>query len=442
MISNLACRSVLAFATVLGLTVAARPASAQIDAGVIDGGDGDVAVTPPALSTDDLALSLLRYDVGQAGWVKLAPTEQAYFFNRARCECAADTAAFAGSFKIAIEASPTGADKIRSLLRASAMGSGRAALYAGTNAVNCLVPSAMAGPAPAYCLNLLDPSNHGASVAGGLAAIVAVRRWESPPIPVAWLFNAARLPLCNSPASCAQTSPCGDTRSPLNLYFWVETSTAGVPDRTDLALSLDLAGTGFMAPSNVTVRPSDGALGVEWSWGSLSPSATGSFLGVQLFCQRGAGDEVFAPGTFTSAFSSAAVTCPEVAPVPPTPLPFANLSPGFLCSDLLPATATRHRIAGLQNGVSYGVAVAAVDKYGNVSASDLVFQFPNGTDADAGAADGGAATKGSGGGCSLVGGAGRDGWAGFALLTLAAALIARTRSRCRGRARSPYSAGG
>ena len=54
-----------------------------------------------------------------------------------------------------------------------------------------------------------------------------------------------------------------------------------------------------------------------------------------------------------------------------------------MCSGLLPATATSYRITGLQNGIPYGVGVAAIDKFGNVSdISNLAYATPDSSISD------------------------------------------------------------
>ena len=140
---------------------------------------------------------------------------------------------------------------------------------------------------------------------------------------------------------------------------------------------------------------------------------------------------MFASGTYAAAFTSSTSLCPAVAPTPASPAPFGNLDPSYLCSGLLPATATSHRIIGLQNEIFYGVGVAAVDKYGNLSLADVVYQAPSGSDAspDGGATDAGVREVG-GGGCALAGGRGpRAPWTALGLLALGALLLGLTRSR-------------
>jgi hypothetical protein len=425
-------KTAFSYALVMLITLASSTASAQLDAGAIDTGISDAAATAPVLSATDFTFFIERYDTPTATWVTLNLTEQTFFFDRARCECAGDSSTLTGSVRIAIQPSAVAAEKIRALLTANGLSTGTARLYAGSDIVNCLL--ATGTTASAYCLNLLDPSSETAGISGGMAVLATERVWESPPIPVAWLFGAAQTPVCNSPQSCDQTSTCGSTVAASTIYFWAQTSATQLPDRSDLSFSINLVGQTFFEPSNVTVEAANEALVVNWDWPSgLNPAANPSFLGVQLFCQRGQGDQVFPSGTYGAAFMSSATLCPAVARTPPSPLAFANLAPSYLCSTLIPATATSYRINRLQNGIYYGVGVAAVDKYGNLGPivpTDIVYQAPSASAASPdGGVDGGPHTGGSGG-CTLAGGhRPSEAWTAFGLLALGALLLGRTRSR-------------
>jgi hypothetical protein len=98
---------------------------------------------------------------------------------------------------------------------------------------------------------------------------------------------------------------------------------------------------------------------------------------------------------------------------------FSNLGPNYLCSGLIPATTTSYRITGLQNGIWYGVGVAAVDRYGNVGAiSDIVYATPS------------AGTERTGGsGCSIDGRGKHDRSETAVVLCLAVATLAFARRK-------------
>jgi hypothetical protein len=384
------------------------------------------------LTKSDFNFYLESYDPGQKLWRQMSETEQAYFFNRARCECNGDTTNFSGYFRIAIEPAATTAAKIRALLDLNLVSNGSARFYAGGNVVNCLVSSAaIAGSYASYCVNLLDPGDPSAEVPGGMAAIATVRVWQSPPIPVAWLFNAANYPVCSGSA-CDATASCTAAAAKVTIYFWAETSSLGVPDNSDSFFEVNLVGQTVFAPDSVTADGGNEALTVRWSWPSgPSPAANASFLGVQIFCVRASDSQVFKSGTFAAAYMTSAATCPAVAPAPTESLAFANLDPSYLCSNLLPATTTSYRIPGLQNGISYGVGVAAVDKYGNLSPiapADVVYASPTG----AGGSDDRASFS-EGCSCAAAGaGKRRSTLASLGWLGLDVLLLTRARMRLRG----------
>jgi hypothetical protein len=433
--SNRLAKLALPYAFVTVITFSAASASAQADAGAMDGGGTDDAATASALAATDFTFFVERFDILTNTWVVLSPTEQAYFFDRARCECVGDTRSFTGWVKIAIQPSAAAVSKIQSLLAANQLGSGTARLYAGSSLVNCLTPTSLtAGAASDWCLNLLDPSSYTASIPGGMALFATLRVWESPPIPIAWLFGATWMPVCKGPPSCNETSTCANTLATADIYFWAQTSAADLPDRNDLAFSINLAGHLNLAPPHVTVESANQALVVNWEWPTgQEPAANPSILGVQVFCQRGQGATVFPPGTYAPAFARSANLCPDAAPAASSPAAFNDLDPAYLCSGLLPATATSYRISGLQNDLPYGVAVAVVDKYGNVSAiapAQIVDQAPSASAVSPdGGIDGGRHAGGSGG-CSLARGHGAtEAPTVLALLALGIPVLGRRRAR-------------
>ncbi len=111
--------------------------------------------------------------------------------------------------------------------------------------------------------------------------------------------------------------------------------------------------------------------------GGINISTDTTLVGVQIFCQRGADTQVFPTGSFGNpSYQTPATLCPNntaaVAAATTTGSPFSNLDPKYLCSGLIPAASNSHRITGLQNGIWYGVGVAAVDRYGNIGAISSV----------------------------------------------------------------------
>jgi hypothetical protein len=355
-----------------------------------------------ALSATDFTIFFEHYNGSQ--WVQMTSVEQQYFFNQARCQCDQDPNA---EFKIVIQPAAGTGVKIQTALQDSLSGGqGVGRLFAGAAGVDCLAQSnpVYGGSLRSYCTNLLDPGNY-PGYSFGMAVFGNVNFWESPPIPVAYLFNSMANPSCGSLGTCDSVSVCSTTAAQTNIQFWAQTNSGLGPDfDPGPSASVVLVGQVPLVPTNVAAEGSNEALNVTWTWPSGVNIATDTtILGVQLFCQRGA-DQVFQLGSFGAAYQTPATLCPmNAAALPTDNVPFSNLDPKYLCSGLIPAVSTSYRIVGVQNGIPYGVGVAAVDRYGNIGAiSDIVYATPS---AGAGGAGG---TPGSGG----AGGSPADGGAG------------------------------
>jgi hypothetical protein len=335
-------------------------------------------ISASALTASDFSVKFESYDPGQKDWVLLNDTQAAYYFNRARCECNGDTTKYTGYVQIAIQPASTTEAKVRQNLAVNGVNAGGARLLLGGSAYPCLSPG-LAG-VKQNCLNLMDPSNYDAEIPGGISAISSVRVWESPPIPVAWFFGSALTPNMCGPGgggSCDSTSSCASAATKRILYLWAETSGNGTPDSGDIHWDVNVVGEVGLTPTDVSVTGGNEALEVSWKWpAGQNPSASSSvFMGIQIFCVRGADYDVFPDKTFTPAYMTAITTCPDVVGIGTGAL--AEYDPKYLCSGLLPSTANGYRITGLQNDIPYGVAVAAIDKYYNVSAlSNLVYEKP------------------------------------------------------------------
>jgi hypothetical protein len=409
-------------------------------------GSGGTGGSAAALTKSDFTFYLQYYDPGQKSWIVMNQTQQTYFLNRARCECDGDTTNYTGYFRIAIEPASSVADKIRNLLNQNLVGSGSARLYAGGNVVNCLSPSsATAGTYSSYCMNLINPSDPSAGIVGGMATFAATRVWHSDPLPVAWLFNAANYPVCSGSA-CDATASCTTTSATVTIYFWTQTTAMQLPDMTDSSFNVNLVGQSAFAPDNVAAEGANEALTVSWSWpGGLNPAGNASFLGVQLFCERAPDFQVFKSGTFSAAFMTSAATCPGVAPAPSGDLAFANLDPSYLCSGLLPSTTTSYHITRLENGVTYGVGVAGVDKFGNLSPiapADVVYASP--VPGVGGSGDSAGFAHAQGCSCAVSGqGDGHGPLASLGWLGLGMLLLCRARSKAASRTKAwPWAASG
>jgi hypothetical protein len=317
---------------------------------------GQVSMT---LASGDFTFYFERYVAGQ--WLQMSATDQLQFFNRAHCECDnADTA----MVKIAIVPAVGTPQKIQSLLTPN-FPNGIGRLYVGAEGFNCLNPSNYTGNIELICTNLLDPTNYGASFP--LSVFETQRFYESPPFPVAWLFNSQKMS-CGTSGTCDSIASCITAMVTQPIYFWAQTHSGSLPDFIDPAFEVDLGGAIPTAPASVTAEADSDSIVVHWEWPvTWVPDG----IGVQIFCTRPAGIQVFPTGSFAPAYATTAMVCPGS---PSASLdPFSSLvDPAFLCSGLLPATATSHRVSGLQAETAYSVAVAAVDRLGNIGRPSYV----------------------------------------------------------------------
>jgi hypothetical protein len=361
-------KSALAFLIAASALLGANRAMGQTGGTTGSGTGGTTGAS--LLAKSDFTYYLESYDPNQKSWVQMNTTQQQYYFNRARCECDGDITNYTGYFRIVIQPASATPTKIQTALSYNQVALGHGRLYAGNGISNCLTPSSYAYGLQGSCTNLLNPGNFTEEFA--LTVFESQRLYTSPPIPVAWLFGALSSPTTcggTSPPSCDSITDCTRPLAAQNIYFWAQTTPNISPDFSDPALSPDLVGSLSYGPTNVTVEPGNEALNVKWSWpAGISPSGDSTFLGVQLFCQRGANTQVFPSKTFGQSFMTSGNTCSGIAPAPSTDEAFFNLDPDYLCSGLLPSTANSYRITGLQNGIPYGVGVVAIDKYYNVSA--------------------------------------------------------------------------
>ena len=283
--------------------------------------------------------------------------------------------------------------------------------------------SAYVGNPTYLCTNLLDPGDYTASFP--LTVFETQRVYESPPIPVARLFNSQGIPTsCRVSVTCNSTNACATAITTQAIGFWAQTNSTAYPDNIDLSIALNLVGQGPTAPTQVTATAGSEAIVVNWTWpAGFSPATDSSFLGVQILCQRQADSQVFASGTYAPAFMTSTNLCPNTVPTTSPNSDFGNRDPRYLCSGLLPPTATSCRIIGLENGIPYSAGVVAVDKYGNLSdISDIAYATPSSAISDP-------RYGARGGGCEVDGQHERpSALAGLLVLGLVAARLSR-RSR-------------
>ena len=394
--------------------------------------------TVSGLAASDFTFNTEYFDTGSRSWVQMNTTQSSYFFNRARCECVDPNVNdpnyngnYEGYFKIAILPATATSQKIQTLLARNGVPLGDGRLYAGSNGVDCLSPNGYTGGVASACTNLLNPTSGGYGESFPMTDFESKRLYESPPIAVSTLFGS--LTACGPNNTCDSISTCSTGFSTQTIFFWARTTGYEYPDTNGITFTINLNGELQYGPSGVNVQGGNNALMVNWTWAAgLTPSADPNFLGIQIFCQRGASDQVFKSGSYGASFQQSGALCPSVAPIIASPSAFSNLSPLYLCSGLLPSTATSYRIKNLQNGIWYGVAVAAVDKYGNVTDipdSSVVYGMPIPTvDFYTEYRDAGGKTKG--GFCSLAGWHRRPGaLALVSFLVVGLVLVARRRRK-------------
>ncbi len=118
-------------------------------------------------------------------------------------------------------------------------------------------------------------------------------------------------------------------------------------------------------PTNVDRSdPGNEALIVNWT--GIDTSVTIDLLGYQVLCDRGGALQVFKNGTFGAGFRTCATT---PLPAGSTPTSWAWIR-DFACSPLLTPTTNSFRVKILQNDITYGVSVVAIDNSYNASAPD------------------------------------------------------------------------
>jgi len=227
------------------------------------------------------------------------------------------------------------------------------------------------------------------------------------------------------------------------VWVLLDTDSNGTPDiSASQNVTIDVRPP--PAPTITSLEAGNQALIVHWT-----PINTASFpdvIGYQVLCRRGADLQVFSNGTFDPGFQTCTMPTPtpipDAGPISPDPNfdgGVEELNPFFACSPLLSPTADSFRVKILQNEITYGVAVVAIDRSFNASAPNLLFDHPIKTksfydtyrndDPDhPGAATGGLCTLGAG---STTGGS--KTFAGIgAVLALAAIVLARRGRRRRG----------
>jgi hypothetical protein len=159
-----------------------------------------------------------------------------------------------------------------------------------------------------------------------------------------------------------------------SIWALVTLSTNTVYDpAATLQVTIDLAPP--PPPTNVIVGSGNEALVVNWT--GIDTTTLDDLLGYQVLCDRGGELQVFPTGSFSSGIQ----TCIDPTVPFPTGLDahVRGLDPLFACSNLLSTVTSSFRIKILENQVTYGVAVVAVDTRHNASAPMMIYGAPQKT---------------------------------------------------------------
>lgn len=327
-------------ASIVALLVLFSASRASADYGT--GGTSGTA----ALVSSDFTIYFDRDDDAGTPVQLNTTTEAPYYFNRARCECQE-------TVRIRVQATSATITKLSALLLSKA-GQGIGKLYIGTTGCLSTTPAERT-----TCTNLLAPTDD--TVGFNLNEITTNGYFRSDPIPITRFFD----PKTDSTSSCSSTT----TSLTKTIYFWCDVGIDGNPDITDgptLAVLLDA--TAPDAPTLSEPKGGNKAVTVQWTPSTVNPpSADTNFKGYVVYCANADGSAVFPGKHDDPPFSTAKTLCPTTAPSTSSYGAFSDLDKNFICSDVLTPTETSHRIKDLQNGLSYLVGVAAVDKSGNIS---------------------------------------------------------------------------
>jgi hypothetical protein len=350
------------------LTLASVLAASPVWAGSTTGTGGNTGTTANAssLQISDFKMRIRRGDPP----VQMTDLDQQTFFNRARCECEEKV-------QIIVDLQTGAAAKIRDKR-------GEAKLMVGPS--NCLSSDA-AIRANSKCWTAATESKLGnISTANSWAVEVSTTD----------LFSHRG----SATATTSAPNPCG-TSVAQKVWFFIDADGDTNPDinegstGTDM-LALTLDGEAPDAPTDLTVNSGNEALEVAWP---ATTTAAPDLAGYLLFCARGDSLQVFKDsfydkqyytkdllcgGTDTTssglleARSLASATSDSTPAVPvAVPSPIAALDKAYMCSGLISAQTTSHRLTGLQNDAPYVVGLAAVDKSGNASPiSTAYYQTP------------------------------------------------------------------
>ena len=140
--------------------------------------------------------------------------------------------------------------------------------------------------------------------------------------------------------------------------IYILSNKTGTPQQLDTrSVHIDLTPPPSPNPDSITAQGGEQAVVVNWE--GVDSSLITDMQGYQVLCNRAGELQVFSDGTFETGFQS----CPATT----SGLGVPGLDIKYICSPLLSATARSFRIKILQNDITYGVAVVAIDRSGNAS---------------------------------------------------------------------------
>ena len=156
------------------------------------------------------------------------------------------------------------------------------------------------------------------------------------------------------------------------------TLSDGVPNSVSATLQVNIDLAPPPTPNGVMGTGADVVGGNEAliaSWTDLDTSVNVDLLGYQVLCDRGGALQVFPTGAYGSSFKTCATnTLPSGLDAN-----INGLDPRFICSPLLSATTSSYRIKILENAITYGVGVVAIDTHYNASAPIVNYGTPTKT---------------------------------------------------------------
>jgi hypothetical protein len=158
------------------------------------------------------------------------------------------------------------------------------------------------------------------------------------------------------------TLPTGIQSFSQTIFVIINSSQGSPQSIASRQISIDLT----PPPQPTDVKAEGGHQAVNVSWTGVDSSLITDVLGYQVLCNRGGELQVFDDNTFEPGYSLCGNSVPADAGV-------QELHPFFTCSPLLSPTSRSFRVKILQNDITYGVTVVAIDRSGNPSTPDIFY---------------------------------------------------------------------